>query len=224
LFVASITGSITSFVGNHGIYAVFVLLIVAAVFPAASELVMLYAGAVAAGAFAGAHVALFGTTLHSHPAAYVSMAIAGTLGNLVGAAGGWAIGRYGGRPFLERHGRKLHVNKAKLDRAERWFERRGGLAVVLGFAAPILRSFVAIPAGITGVPFVRFIVQAAVGCATFCFAFAGIGWAVGASYGSVRRYVDYIVAGAILAAIGLLLARRLASSRLAAGRAEDSPH
>ena len=224
MLIAGITSSITSFVGNHGIYAVFVLLIVAAVFPAASELVMLYAGAVAAGAFANAHVALFGTTLHSHFAAYVAMAVAGTLGNLVGAAGGWTIGRYGGRPFLERHGRKLHVSEAKLDRAERWFERRAGLAVVLGFAAPIVRSFVAIPAGITGVPFARFLIQAAVGCAAFCFAFAGIGWAVGASYGSVRRYVDYIVAAAILAAIGLLVARRAASSRLAAGRAKDSTH
>ena len=162
--------------------------------------------------------------MHSHAAAYVAVVIAGVLGNVVGAAGGWTVGRYGGRPFLERHGRKLHVSEAKLDRADRWFEQRRGLAVMLGFAAPILRSFVAIPAGIVGVRFVRFLADAIIGCAAFCFAFAGIGWAVGANYGSVRRYVDYAVAAVIVLGVGLLVARRLASSRLAAGRAEDPPH
>jgi membrane protein DedA with SNARE-associated domain len=213
--VAGITSSITSLIGDHGLYAVFVLLIVAAVFPAASELVMLYAGAVAAGAFAGAHVVLFGNTLHSHAAAYVAMSVAGTLGNLVGAAIGWAIGDYGGRPMLETHGRKLHVSHAKLDRMERWFDRYGALVVLFGLAAPVVRSFVAIPAGIARVPFGRFVALAAVGCAAFCFAFAGIGWAVGSNYGSVRKYVDYVVLAAIVLGIAYLLGRRVASSRLA---------
>lgn len=213
--VAGITSSITSFVGNHGLYAVFFLLIVAAVFPAASELVMLYAGAVAAGAFAGAHVVLFGDRLHSHGAAYLAMVVAGTLGNVVGAAIGWAIGDYGGRPLLEQHGRKLHVTPAKLDRMERWFDRYGPLVVLVGLAAPVVRSFVAIPAGIARVPFGRFIALAAVGCAAFCFAFAGIGWAVGSHYGSVRRYVDYVVIALIVLGIAYLVVRRLASSRLA---------
>jgi hypothetical protein len=63
--------SFTSLVGDHGVYAVFLLLIAAAVVPAASELVMLYAGAVASGAITGAHVALFGSRLSTHAAAYL---------------------------------------------------------------------------------------------------------------------------------------------------------
>jgi len=59
--LASLTGSVTSFVGNHGVYAVFALMALDAVFPAASELVMVYAGALASGAFAGQHVVLFGS-------------------------------------------------------------------------------------------------------------------------------------------------------------------
>ena len=214
MLVAGITSSITSAIGNHGIYAVFGLLIVAAVFPAASELVMLYAGAVAAGAFASQQVVLFGHTLTSHAAAYVAMALAGTLGNVIGAAIGWAIGDYGGRPLLENHGRILHVTPAKLDRMERWFDRYGAFVVLFGLAAPVVRSFVAIPAGIARVPFPRFIALATVGCAAFCFAFAGIGWAVGSHYGSVRRYVDYVVLAAILIGIAYVLIR-VASSRLA---------
>jgi membrane protein DedA with SNARE-associated domain len=220
--VAGITSSITSFVGNHSVVAVFTLLVLAAVFPAASELVMLYGGAVAAGAFAGAHVVLFGSTLKSHAGAYLAIVIAGIAGNVVGAAIGWFVGDLGGRPLIERHGSKLHVTPVKLDRAERWLAGHGALAVVLGFAAPILRSFVAIPAGIVRVPFGRFIVAALLGCAIFCFAFAGIGWAVGSSYSSVRRYVDYIaIVGIVLLAAYFLWARRR-STKLARGRATDS--
>jgi membrane protein DedA with SNARE-associated domain len=210
---------LTSLVGDHGLYAVFLLLIAAAVVPAASELVMLYAGAVASGAITGAHVVLFGDRLSSHLAAYVAMSLAGLAGNLVGAAIGWKIGVAGGRPLLERHGRKIHVSRERLDRAERWFDRNAYLTVLLGFAAPVVRSFVAIPAGIAGVPFVRFLLLAAVGCATFCFGLAGVGWAAGASYGTVRRYVDVVVAAGLVLLLLALILLRWRSSRLA-GRAD----
>src|SRR2546430_11508148 len=102
--LASVTGSITSLIGSHGAYAVFLLMAIDAVFPAASELVMLYAGAVAAGVFSSAHhVSLFGAKIGFGAAAYVVMALAGTLGYLVGAIAGWWIGLRGGRPLLERH-------------------------------------------------------------------------------------------------------------------------
>lgn len=221
MLVAGITSSITSFVGNHSVVAVFALLVLAAVFPAASELVMLYAGAVAAGAFADAHVVLFGSTIRSHAGAYVVIVIAGILGNVIGAGIGWFVGDLGGRPLIERHGGKLHVTPAKLDRAERWLAGHGALAVVVGFAAPILRSFVAIPAGIVRVPFGRFIVAALIGCAIFCFTFAGIGWAVGSSYSSVRRYVDYIAIAAIVL-LAVYVWFRWRSTKLARGRASDS--
>ena len=118
--IASITGSITSAIGDYGLYAVFLLMAVDAVFPAASELVMVYAGAVAIGAFPEHTVTLFGTTIDSTGWAYVTMALAGTLGYTLGSVAGWAIGYYGGRPYLERHGRWLHVTPEKLDRAVPW--------------------------------------------------------------------------------------------------------
>ena len=199
--VAGVTSSLTSLIGDHGVYAVFLLMIVAAVLPAASELTMLYAGAVAAGAFATAHVVLFGNQIRSHGGAYVVMAVAGLLGNLVGAAGGWAIGRYA-EVWLERHGRFLHVTPERLERARRWFDRFGGVAVPVGFMTPGIRSFVAIPAGIGRVPFVRFLVLAALGCALFCFGLAAVGWGVGSNYDSVRKYLDYAVIAAV--AVGVL--------------------
>jgi membrane protein DedA with SNARE-associated domain len=115
---------------------------------------MVYGGALAAGAFAGQSVVLFGRTIEDGPAAYVAIVLAGTIGYTIGSIIGWAIGLYGGRPYLERHGRWLHLDKEKLDRAERWFERWEDWAVFIGRVTPVVRSFVSIPAGVMEVPFV----------------------------------------------------------------------
>jgi membrane protein DedA with SNARE-associated domain len=214
--------SLTSLVGNHGLYAVFVLMAIDAVFPAASELVMVYAGALAAGTFAGQHVTLFGHELPSGFSAYLAVSLAGTFGYLVGAIGGWAIGLYCGRPLLERRGRWFHLDPGKLDRAERWFERWEDLAVLVGRVTPVVRSFVSIPAGIFRVPFWRYTVLTLIGSALWCFAFAGIGWGLGKSWDSFHhdfRFADYVV-GAIVVAVAIWILLRWRSSRLA-GRADD---
>jgi membrane protein DedA with SNARE-associated domain len=217
VLLAGITSSITSAIGNHGVYAVFGLMALDAVFPAVSELVMLYAGALAAGAFPGQHVVLFGSHIGSHAGAFVVMALAGTLGYLVGAIVGWAIGLYGGRPFLERRGRLFHLDAARLDRAERWFDRWDGLAVLVGRITPVVRSFISIPAGVFEMRFVRYSVLTLLGSAIWAFAFAGAGWGLGKSYEHVHRdfrYVDYaVVAGIVVVALAIV-GRWLRSSRL----------
>jgi membrane protein DedA with SNARE-associated domain len=202
--LSGLTDAVTSAVGDYGLYAVFGLMAVDALFPVASEVVMVYGGAVASGAFAGQDIVLFGTTLDSGFPAYVAVALAGTLGYTLGSILGWAIGLYGGRPYLERHGRWLHVDAEKLDRAERWFERWEGWAVFLGRLTPVIRSFVSIPAGVLEVPFVRYTLLTLAGSAIWCFGLAGIGWAVGASWESVHndfRYVDYLVVAAVVAGV-----------------------
>src|SRR2546430_12785210 len=106
MLLASVSASFTSQVANHGVYAVFGLMAIDALFPALSELVMLYAGAVAAGVFPAANgVTLFGSRIGFGGGAFVVLALAGTLGYLACALVGWAIGRYGGRALLRRHGR-----------------------------------------------------------------------------------------------------------------------
>jgi membrane protein DedA with SNARE-associated domain len=210
--VASLTTSVTTFVGDHGLYAIFVLMLLAAVLPTASELVMLYAGALASGAFAPAHVTAFGNRIDTPAWAFLAVAVTGVVANTIGALGGWLIGSLGGRPFLERHGRWLHVNAAKLDRTERRFHERGALAVPVGFALPVVRSFVAIPAGIVRIELRRFLPLALLGTTVFCFVVAGIGWAVGSSYDRIHgdlRYVDAaIVAALVLAALAAVVLRR----------------
>jgi membrane protein DedA with SNARE-associated domain len=221
--VAGVTSSLTSLIGDHGVYAVFLLMAIDAVFPAASELVMVYAGALAAGAFSGQHVDLFGSRVSSHGGAYLVMALAGTLGYLAGGIVGWAVGIYGGRPLLERRGRWLHLGGERLDRAERWFDRWDDLAVLVGRITPVVRSFISIPAGVFRMPLARYTLLTLVGSAIWAFALAGIGWAAGRSYERFHRdfsYVEYAVVAIVLALIAYLLLRR--RSRLADGRAEDS--
>ena len=221
--VAGVTSSLTSLIGNHGVYAVFLLMAIDAVFPAASELVMVYAGALAAGAFAGQHVELFGTRVSSHLWAYVVMALAGTLGYLFGAIVGWAIGRYGGRPLLERHGRWFHLSQDNLDRAERWFDRWDDLAVLVGRVTPVIRSFISIPAGVFEMPLGRYVVLTAIGSAIWAFAFAGIGWAAGSSYERFHHdfgYVEYAVVVIVLLLLAFWIYRRVRSPKTASGAQE----
>ena len=146
--VASLSSSVSSFVGDHGLYAVFFLMLVDAVLPAASELVMVSAGALAAGAFSTDQISVPGGHISEPFWIFFTLAMAGTIGYTIGSVGGWAIGFYAGRPFAERHGHKLHLSPDKLDRADAWFERYGDWAVFLGRLTPVVRSFVAIPAGI----------------------------------------------------------------------------
>jgi membrane protein DedA with SNARE-associated domain len=213
--VASLTSSVTTFVGDHGLYAVFVLMAVDAVFPAASELVMLYAGALAAGAFSGQHVVIFGDRIDSHFWAYVAISLAGTIGYTLGSLVGWGIGAYAGRPLLEERGRWFHLDRAKLDRADRWFERWGDWAVFLGRLTPVVRSFISIPAGVVRMPIVRFTVLTFLGSAIWCFAIAGAGWALGSSYEHFHHdfaYVEYAVGAAVIVLIVWLILRRRSSA------------
>jgi len=113
---------VTSFLADYGVFAIFVLMAIDAVFPAASELVMLYGGALASGALThelhvfGWHTTGFG--------AYLAVVLAGILGYQLGADLGWWAGIRGGRRLLEEHGRWFHLSPAKLERAERKLTRR----------------------------------------------------------------------------------------------------
>lgn len=221
--VETITDALTTLVGDHGLYAVFFLMLIDAVFPAASELVMVYAGAVAAGAFAGQSVVLFGEPIDSELWAYVAMAMSGTLGYLVGSILGWGIGLYGGRPLIERRGRLLHLTPENLHRAESWFERFGDLAVAISRITPVIRSFISIPAGVVRMPLGRYTLLTIPGSAIWCFGLAGIGYALGSKWEDFHhefRYAEYAVVAVLLAVVAAAIVRHRRSSRLGR-RAED---
>ena len=155
--IASLSSSVTHQIVVHGVYAVFVLMAVDAVFPAASELVMLFAGAIAAGA-GGSTLSVPGAHVGPGLAAYLVLASVGTMGYLAGGIVGWVVGYRGGRQLVLRHGDSIHLTPKRLERAERWFDRWGAMAVLIGRVIPFVRSFISIPAGIFEMPLLTYIV------------------------------------------------------------------
>ena len=213
----------TSWLAHYGVAAVFVLMLVDAVFPAASELVMVYGGALASGALAHRVDVLgwHGTGF----SAYVAVVLAGVIGYQLGAIGGWWIGLRGGRPFLERRGRWFHLSPRKLDDAERWFLRWDAWAVFVGRVTPVARSFVSIPAGVFESPFVRYNVLTLLGNTLWCAALAGAGWALGANWDTLHhdfRYVEIAVVLALVLLVTYLVLRRRRPATMRSGNVDSS--
>ena len=108
--------------------------------------------------FAGFAVADPGQSASQHHLTIVGVVLAGLLGTMVGSWVAYGVGRGGRLELLERHGGKLHMGPAQIERAERWFERYGEAAVLFGRMIPLVRAFVSLPAGIAKMPFGRFTV------------------------------------------------------------------
>jgi membrane protein DedA with SNARE-associated domain len=222
--LAGVTSTFESHIATQGAYAVFVLMAIDAVFPAASEVVMLYAGAVSAGVFPGTHhVSLFGAKVGFGIGAFIVMALAGTLGYFAGALIGWWIGLRGGRPLLESRGPWLHVTPEGLDRAEAWFQRWGNFGVLVGRVTPVVRSFVSIPAGIFEMRLAPYALYTVVGSAVWAFAIAGVGYGLGSSYKSFDngfKYVEYAIVAGVLVLAAYLIYRLRKAARV---RRRDDP-
>ena len=192
--------NVTNTVANHGVVAVFLLMAVDAVLPVGGELIMVVAGAIAAGAIADAPT-LLGHQLGDGLPTYLVLSVSGSLGYLTGSLVGWLLGRHAGRELLERHGSFIHLGPQRVAKAEAWFTRWGALAVFLGRLTPLVRSFISIPAGAFREPLPRYIGLTALGSAIWCFGFAAIGWSLGSSYKSADHVTHVVEALIVLAGV-----------------------
>jgi membrane protein DedA with SNARE-associated domain len=138
---------------------------------------------------------LSGFYVGSGDLAYGWVVLAATVGSLAGALVIYALARVGGRALLLRHGRWQRIRESDLDRADDWFDRHGGWAVLVGRLVPGARSLVSIPAGLSEMPLVRFVVLTAVGSALWNAALVGAGWALGRSYEKVGDLLGPIGTG-----------------------------
>ena len=77
-----------------------------------------------------------------------SWCVAATIGNTLGSLVAYAIGAYGGRPFLERYGKYLLIRPHEIELANSFFERHGSATVFIGRLLPIVRTFISFPAGV----------------------------------------------------------------------------
>lgn len=115
---------------------------------------------------------------------------ASTAGALAGAWILYALGRYGGRPVIYRFSWLLRMDERQLDRADAWFDARGGVVVLVGRVVPLFRSVVSVPAGMCEMPFWRFTMLTLLGTGLWNAALIGGGVALGARYDRLADTVD----------------------------------
>jgi len=110
------------------------------------------------------------------------VATAGAIGCNLGSAVAYWVGAIGGRPFVERYGRFVLLSTHDLDRAERFFERYGGITVFLGRLLPVIRTFIALPAGMARMRQLRFHIYTFLGSWPWCFVLAYVGLRLGRAW------------------------------------------
>ena len=119
-------------------------------------------------------------------------ATAGALGCNLGSVIAYEIGYFGGRPLVEKYGSYIWVSRRDLDMADRFFARFGSAAVFIGRLLPVIRTFIALPAGIARMPRLRFHVYTFAGSWPWCFALAWIGMKLGQKWETDPRLRQWL--------------------------------
>jgi len=131
-------------------------------------------------------------------------------GGLVGGAILYAVGRFGGRPLLERYGRYILIRPDHLDAADRWFTRYGAWSVFVGRLLPGVRTYISLPAGVAAMPFGPFVLYSFLGSVPWSLALILAGQALGAHWRSLEHQlpkVYVLLVLAILVGVGLYVWR-----------------
>jgi len=132
------------------------------------------------------------------------VALAGAIGCNLGSEIAYEIGYYGGRPLVERYGSYILITQNELDWADRFFARLGDLTVLLSRMLPVVRTFIALPAGIARMPRLRFHVYTFVGSFPWCLSLAYLGMKAGENWKYLGKYFhefDKVIGAVIMLVI-----------------------
>lgn len=136
------------------------------------------------------------------------VATVGALGCNLGSAAAYMVGRHGGRRAVERWGKYVLLTRHDLEMADRFFHRFGDVTVLVARMLPVVRTYIALPAGITGMPQLRFQVYTFVGSWPWCFLLAYIGMLLGERWADAPwldqafHYLDLAIAAFVVVAVG----------------------
>lgn len=207
------------FLKSAGYGAVFALSFISSMgLPVGAEVALIYGGVLASGQVPG----------EGQPLSLAVVIILGILGEVLGSAAGYSIGRYGGRPLVDRVGKYVLLTHKDLDRAEAWFSRRGEPFVLFGRFIPLIRSFVSFAAGLGEMTLGKFFVFTVIGCAVWCTALVSLGYSLGSSYNHVLNafsYAGYVIGALAVVAVVVVFLHRLRGyrSQRAMGRTDAEP-
>jgi len=187
---------VVAFIEQHGYLGIAFLMLAENVFPPLpSELIMPFAACQAARG-----------ELH-----WAGVVLAGTLGSLAGAMPWYLAGRLLGLArvlrFAERHGRWLTLSRSEVEKAERWFCRRGPVVLVLGRLVPAMRTLISLPAGISSLPTLRFLLWSALGAVLWCSALTAVGFVLADEYARFAQVMDPVSTAILVALLAWYLVR-----------------
>lgn len=192
------SGFITHWVTTGGIALVFLLMAAESCgIPFPSEVIMPFAGFMAA----QGHISLAGAI------------VAGTLGNVAGSLVAYVLAARFGRPLLLGPGRWIGISTSHLELADRWFDRHGLTAVLVGRVLPVVRTYISFPAGLAHVEPFRFTLLTAVGALPWCIALAVGGYAVGANYTRISGPIGIVAIILAVVVIAIVVAWLLSGRR-----------
>jgi membrane protein DedA with SNARE-associated domain len=127
--------------------------------------------------------------------------LAGAIGCVVGSIPAYYLGAYGGRPLVLKYGRYILLSPEHLDWADRFFARRGDLTVFVARLLPVVRTFIAFPAGVARMPMGKFILYTFVGSFPWCLGLAWVGMKLGENIEALKPWFHRF--DAVLVVVGL---------------------
>jgi membrane protein DedA with SNARE-associated domain len=202
--ISALAAWIVAVISATGYFGVMILMAIeSACIPLPSEVIMPFAGyLVSIGQFS-----------------LVGAATMGALGCNVGSTVAYFVAAHGGRKVFERWGAYVLISSAELDRAEEFFARYGAITVFVGRLLPVVRTFIAFPAGLARMPMLKFQIYTFVGSWPWCFGLAYIGYVLGArwnsdpTFRSLFHQFDVVIVVVLAAGLGWFVWMRLRESR-----------
>jgi len=171
--ITLLAGFIIAIISTGGYFGVALLMgIESACIPLPSEIIMPFAGFL----------------VHTGQLKLFWVATAGAIGCNLGSIPAYWLGAWGGRPAVERFGRYVLLSKHDLDLTEHYFQKFGGLTVLVARLLPVVRTFIALPAGIAKMPQLRFHAYTFIGSWPWCYALAYVGMKLGDKWETDPRF------------------------------------
>lgn len=118
---------------------------------------------------------------------FIGAIIAGVIGGTIAQIFIYWIGRYGGRPFLDKYGKYLLIKKHHIDMSENWFQKYGAGVVFSARFIPVVRHAISIPAGIARMPFLKFVVLTVLAIIPWSILFVYLGIQLGSQWDDVEN-------------------------------------
>jgi membrane protein DedA with SNARE-associated domain len=145
----------------------------------------------------------------------------GAIGNVIGSLVAYAVGAWGGLPFLNRYGKYILISQHDLEKATRWFDKYGDRITFLSRLLPAIRTFISLPAGIARMNIPKFCLYAFIGSFIWSTALAAGGYIMGSNWERIRevmRPFDYPIVAACVILVLAFIWLRLRSRKKSAVR------